>query len=439
MDLIGARFELREPIASGGTSTVWRAYDHELGIECAAKVLRMRDAGGLMRFAREQSRRLEGHHVVAPYAWVADDGTALIAFELMTGGSLRTLIGDYGPLADATIVTILDQLLDALDNVHSAGIAHRDVKPANVLLRATGDGPIDVALADFGIAIAFTDARLTIAGTVIGTPGYMPPEVLRGEAAPEKSHDLFALGCTAVALVLGHENGMPEEATTLIEDPVLARVLRALTAVDPQSRPANIQEALRLLIGAVRNPLPHDRDGESITVFDQIGPGESDVAGVETLPIPDPQERAQNPKEPRQMHSMGAEPASWPIIAGVDSGQHSPVVRQPMPASIRLPRSLLAATTLAVAGIISFVVWNGSQEGNPVTPTDGVTETLAPGETQGPTEVGRPSATPTVPKENAPNVGDTCTWLTEGDMEIAQSGVEIQCRLEDGEYVWRAP
>ncbi len=459
MDLIGGRFELREPIASGGTSTVWRAFDHELGTVCAAKVLRMRDAGGLMRFAREQSRRLEGHHIVTPYAWVADDGTALIAFELLPGGSLRTLIGDYGPLADATIVAILDQLLDALEGVHGAGIVHRDVKPGNVLLRATGDGPIDVALADFGIAIAFTDARLTIAGTVIGTPGYMPPEVLRGEAVPEDSHDLFALGRVAAALVLGHENGTSEEATELIEDPVLARALRALTASDPQLRPSNVQEAQQLLAGAVRDALPRDRDGELITVFDQIG--EEPEPSKETTPmfhpsrptleqsgttpaVPSEVDRAIKLDEPTKLDRTITPEKSAESNDVRGTGDSGGIVPRPgKPLSSRWIRLTIAAVALAVTGIISFVIWNGSREGDPLIPTDGVTATVEPGDTPSdtgqPNDTGKATSTPEGPKENAPNVGDTCTWLTEGDLELSQSGAQVQCQLVDGEYLWQVP
>lgn len=503
MDLIGGRFELREPIASGGTSTVWRAFDHELGSVCAAKVLRMRDAGGLMRFAREQSRRLVGHHLVTPYAWVADDGTALIAFELLPGGSLRTLIGDYGPLADATIVAILDQLLDALEGVHAAGIVHRDVKPGNVLLRATGDGPLDLALADFGIAIAFTDARLTIVGTVIGTPGYMPPEVLRGEATPEESHDLFALGRVAVALVLGHENGTCEEALELIKGPALSRTVRALNSPDPAARPVNVQEVRQLLAGAVRDPLPRERDGEPITVFDQVGPGDdagrysggmdADLggsgAGTNNTGTsgrnPDPEsagaggdlgavnlvdhrgnitENSEDPepgdettpmfRQPRPILEQSQAPTvpsgpDQPIIstksaqsenlrgANTDSGGRV-VPRPGKPVSFNWRRVALAIT-LVVAGIISFAIWNSEGDKTPVIPTDNITEPLAPGEKHRPHDPGKATPTVAVPKENAPNVGDTCTWLTEGDREISSSGTPIQCQLIDGEYVWRAP
>ena len=138
VDVIAGRFALCDPIGSGGSGTVWRAFDRKLDKYCAAKVLRQRDAGDLLRFVREQSVRLDHPHIVSPYSWVAEDDTVLIASQLMTGGSLHNLIGDYGPLAEDTVLTVLRQVLSALRAMHDAELIHRDVKPANLLLQATG-------------------------------------------------------------------------------------------------------------------------------------------------------------------------------------------------------------------------------------------------------------------------------------------------------------
>ena len=105
-------------------------------------MLRRRDAGDLLRFVREQSVRLSHPHVLTPYSWAAEDSHVAIASDLVDGGSLATLLGDYGALDEKTVAVLLDQLLAALDAVHGAGLVHRDVKPANVLLRASGTGPV---------------------------------------------------------------------------------------------------------------------------------------------------------------------------------------------------------------------------------------------------------------------------------------------------------
>lgn len=202
-DVVAGRFALCDPIARGGSGTVWRAYDRRTQQFCAAKVLRRRDAGDLLRFVREQSVRLTHPNVLTPYAWAAEDAHVVIASELVDGGSLSMLIGDYGPLAETTAAAILDQLLVALEQVHAAGLIHRDVKPANLLLRATGTGPIQVLLADFGLAMGAQDAHLTEVGTVVGTPGYLPPELMRGGGAPDVRHDLYSAGRVGAALGIG--------------------------------------------------------------------------------------------------------------------------------------------------------------------------------------------------------------------------------------------
>ncbi|HEY6745307.1 MAG TPA: protein kinase, partial [Mycobacteriales bacterium] len=165
-------------------------------------VLRQRDAGALLRFAREQSLRLHHPHLLTPYAWAAEDAHVAIVSPLVARGSLHTLLGDHGPLAPELVADLLDQLLDGLDYAHRNGIVHRDVTPANVLLEATGAGRPVLRLADFGLAVRVGEPRLTRLGTVLGTPGYVPPEVLAG-AAPAPAADLYAAGRVALALLTG--------------------------------------------------------------------------------------------------------------------------------------------------------------------------------------------------------------------------------------------
>ncbi|MFN8198401.1 MAG: serine/threonine-protein kinase [Nakamurella multipartita] len=270
-DVVAGRFVLCDPIGAGGSGTVWRAFDRSRGAFCAAKLLRQRDAGDLLRFVREQSVRLDHPNIVSPYSWVAEDSTVLIASELMTGGSLHTLLGDYGPLAEGTVVTVLGQVLAALAAVHDAELIHRDVKPANVLVRTTGTGPIHVVLTDFGLTISRADARLTQVGTVIGTPGYLPPEVLLGGVPPDPRHDLYAAGRLAVTLLGGDERTGPTGGVIeSIQDPVLRQAVDALVRPDPLERPTAARAALALLAGAAADPEPRTREGDPVDVLDQL-------------------------------------------------------------------------------------------------------------------------------------------------------------------------
>ena len=151
--MVAGRFALCDPLARGATGTVWRAWDLRRGAYCAAKVMRQRDATDPLRFAREQGLRLTHPHLLTPYSWAAEDEYVVVATPLVAGGSVHTLLGDYGALSGALVADLLDQLLDGLEYAHEAGVVHRDVTPANLLLDATGAGRPHLWLADFGLAV----------------------------------------------------------------------------------------------------------------------------------------------------------------------------------------------------------------------------------------------------------------------------------------------
>ena len=141
---------LLEEIGRGATGVVHRARDLRTRRHVAAKVLRGGDPEALLRFVREQAHRIEHPHVLAPLGWAAEDDVALIAMELVRGGSVRDLLAVGGPLPEGVVARLLGQLLDALAAVHAHGVVHGDVKPSNLLLRA-GVRP-HLLLADFGVA-----------------------------------------------------------------------------------------------------------------------------------------------------------------------------------------------------------------------------------------------------------------------------------------------
>ncbi|WP_157881336.1 serine/threonine-protein kinase, partial [Streptomyces phaeochromogenes] len=179
-EVFAGRYELVDPIGRGGVGAVWRAWDHRRRRYVAAKVLQQSDAHSLLRFVREQALRIDHPHVLAPASWAADDDKVLFTMDLVGGGSLVHLIGDYGPLPPAFVCTLLDQLLAGLAAVHAEGVVHRDIKPANILLEATGTGRPRLRLSDFGISMRLGEPRLTETNYVVGTPGYFAPEQLLG-------------------------------------------------------------------------------------------------------------------------------------------------------------------------------------------------------------------------------------------------------------------
>lgn len=308
-DTIAGRYTLVDPIARGGSGTVWRAWDQRNRCLCAAKVLRQRDSVDLLRFVREQSVKLEHPHILAPYGWAAEDEHVVIAMDLCDGGTLETVLQDHGAFSDAVIEEIMVQLLSALQCVHDEGWIHRDVKPANVMMKATGAGRPMIRLADFGIATQLEGDRLTRTGMVLGTPGYMAPELFQG-ADPHPTQDLFAAG--VVAMRMGHPHRdcakapTPDEALDFFgHDSLLGAEIAALLDEDPVARqdgalalqervrsegdkhfvaPAKTREGDLLEIFHVLEPLPPDWQ-KDVEMRANAGGGESAPSPVMTARI----------------------------------------------------------------------------------------------------------------------------------------------------------
>jgi serine/threonine-protein kinase len=186
---------LLEEIGRGGHGVVHRALDLRTRRHVAAKVVRARDTEALLRFVQEQAHRIEHPHVLAPLAWAADDDVALIAMELVLGGSVRDLLATGGPQPEDVVAPLLGQLLDALVAVHAHDVVHGDVKPSNLLLRA-GVTP-HLLLADFGVA-----TRAGVLHGPAGTPAFLPAERLAG-APPHPSQDVYAAGLVARRCLAG--------------------------------------------------------------------------------------------------------------------------------------------------------------------------------------------------------------------------------------------
>lgn len=279
-EVFAGRYELADPIGRGGVGAVWRAWDHRRRRYVAAKVLLQSDAHSLLRFVREQALRIDHPHVLAPASWAADDDKVLFTMDLVAGGSLVHLIGDYGPLPPAFVCTLLDQLLAGLAAVHAEGVVHRDIKPANILLEATGTGRPRLRLSDFGIAMRLGEPRLTETNLVVGTPGYLAPEQMMG-AEPDFPADLFAVGLVALYLLEGAKpdakaliqyfaaHGTPSAPQSVPEP--LWQVVASFLQPDPQARFRTATGARKALAAARELLTEPGPDDESIEIFDQLG------------------------------------------------------------------------------------------------------------------------------------------------------------------------
>jgi serine/threonine protein kinase len=203
------RYDVERLIGSGGMGVVFKAYDTELNRPVAIKLLAPYLAGSgsaRNRFAREAraAAAVVDDHVVPIHNVETGNeqgnGQPFLVMKFIAGGSLQQRIDREGPLEVCEVLRISMQAAKGLAAAHAQGLIHRDVKPSNILL----DEGVDRALiTDFGLARTTDDANLTRSGFHPGTPHYMSPEQVRGEAIDARS-DLFGLGCVMYAMCTGH-------------------------------------------------------------------------------------------------------------------------------------------------------------------------------------------------------------------------------------------
>jgi eukaryotic-like serine/threonine-protein kinase len=205
--LISGRYRLGDPIGTGAMGVVWRADDVRLRRTVAVKQLllnpgltRVQAMEAKLRAMREGRIAARLHHpnAVTVFDVAEEDGQPWLVMEFVDAPSLAALMRDSGPLEPRRVARIGAQVADALAAAHDAGIVHRDVKPANVLV--TGNGTAKIT--DFGISRAVGDVTVTSTGFLAGTPAYLAPEIARGEDSSPSS-DVFALGSTLYAAVEG--------------------------------------------------------------------------------------------------------------------------------------------------------------------------------------------------------------------------------------------
>ncbi|GAA4991678.1 serine/threonine protein kinase [Nonomuraea thailandensis] len=256
--VIDGRFELVERLGGGGMGLVWRAWDVALHREVALKEVRppdpaieehdptlarelrsrvLREARALARLNHPHVATI--HHIVDP----GEQGYPWIVMELVTGGSLQDLL-QHGPLPVREAARLGREVLSGLRAAHAVGIQHRDVKPANVLLREDGRS----VLTDFGIAAMRESTSLTATGSFIGSPEYMAPERINGVEGDPAS-DLWSLGMMLYVAVEGRHplrrgTTLATLAAVLNQDVppaerggALGPVLGALLVREPSARP----------------------------------------------------------------------------------------------------------------------------------------------------------------------------------------------------------
>jgi len=202
-----AGYLLEEQVGAGGMAVVFRARDERLRRLVALKVLGpalAADEDFRRRFIRESraAAAVEDPHIIPVHEAGEAGGVLFIAMRYVPGGDVRTLLRRAGPLPPSQAAAIISPVASALDSAHAAGLVHRDVKPANMLLDVRPGRPDHVYLSDFGLSKGMLSLGLTGSGHFLGTPGYSAPEQIQGRPVDGRA-DQYALACTAFELLCG--------------------------------------------------------------------------------------------------------------------------------------------------------------------------------------------------------------------------------------------
>ncbi|PFG39766.1 serine/threonine-protein kinase [Georgenia soli] len=364
--LLGGRYELTTRIAVGGMGEVWQAVDRRLGRTVAAKVLRPELVGDALFLARLRTEArntagLQHQNVAMLLDHGEQEGSGYLVMELVLGETLADRLDREETLSAGELVPLLVQACRGLHAAHTAGVVHRDVKPANVMITPEGT----VKLTDFGISLGTNQAPMTSAGMVMGTAQYLPPEQAMGRAATPAG-DVYALGILAYECLVGHRpftgSTQVDIAFAHVNQPLpplpasvpapVAAVVERMLAKDPAGRPASALVCARELEAALyagsprrsRRGQPEPRNGSSAVrtllatppTATRAAPGPARARSAESRPA----------STPARTRSAESRPASTPArtrSAGSRSAVATPEVVSPAVPVIQTRRELRSA------------------------------------------------------------------------------------------------
>ncbi len=286
--VVAGRYRLTKKLGEGGMGAVFVAVQEPLGREVAVKVIigdLAKDEQAVERFKREATTlsTLSHPNIVTIFDFGStDDGTLFLVMELLRGESLKQRLARVSRMSGCASLPIIRDIASALAVAHHAGVIHRDLKPDNVMLLDLPGQHDLVRLLDFGVAksAAGGNKTLTQAGMIVGTPGYMAPELVLQGITDDPRSDLYALGVvwfemlagsplftapTPMALVMRHATEKPPSVATLVDvDAQLSAFIDRLLDKDPNNRPASAHDVILRIDDMMRGgPAAKTMDGSS--------------------------------------------------------------------------------------------------------------------------------------------------------------------------------
>ena len=367
---IAGRYRILTKIGEGGMGAVYRGEQISLRRVVAVKLLRAELSANLTllrRFSAEAEAvaKLSHPNTVNVYDFGQDtDGALFIAMEYIDGRSLRDVVAKEGPLPPARALSIAGQVAASLADAHARNIVHRDLKPDNVMLQERGRQRDVVRVLDFGIAKLRDDSRatqqaMTQAGDMLGTPQYMAPEQIKGDAVDGRC-DVYALGCMIYEMVTGR---LPFEAPTimamlskhLIEAPVppsqrrpdlglpavLDQLVMAAMAKDPAQRPATMEHVGEQL-AALAASLP--------ATSGQVSAQVSSTRPVANVVTPAAPSAYGAPAVTPQPYAPTPQPAAWTPPPIPPTTRANPTTPPPVATPARSRAALFAIAGVLVLG-----------------------------------------------------------------------------------------
>ncbi|MFD9408455.1 protein kinase [Streptomyces sp. NPDC059989] len=444
--LLAGRYRLGAVLGKGGMGTVWRAEDETLGRTVAVKELRFSTGVDedekrrlITRTLREAKAiaRIRSGGAVTVYDVVDEDGRPWIVMELIEGPSLADFIRENGPLTPHRAAEVGLAVLDVLRAAHGQGILHRDVKPSNVLIAASGR----VVLTDFGIAQVEGDPSVTSTGMLVGAPSYISPERARGYK-PGPPADMWSLGGLLYAAVEGvppYDKGSAlATLTAVMTEPVdppknagpLTEVIYGLLAKDPAHRLDD--DRARAMLTAVLNapePVPAPEPAPAAEATRQISLADAKEAADKAAAEKAAEKAAKKERERREREqrerARAALKSARKAAAGAAATKAASAAEAPAapaakpkaapvaaPLTDVMPRRTIAlaiaAVVVVLAAVGSLIAYavsgddNGGRKDEGKNgggkPTPGVSASQSPGGTQ-------PSNPPSSP-QSSPKAGD---------------------------------